>query len=160
MNGLDLTQFKLQIVTPALGMIGLGGAAAINLLTGTALAESGLTYVQQNGGGPALGLWQMEPETHDDIWSTFLSDSRLNSLARAVLSSRSNWPPGARQVVGNAFYACIMARLKYYRAPGPLPAADDAAAQCRYWKSNYNTALGAGAADSQHVALFQQAIEA
>ncbi|XQZ98796.1 hypothetical protein ACOZ4Y_02380 [Komagataeibacter rhaeticus] len=63
MNGLDLTQFKLGIVAPALDMIGLGGAAAINLLTGTALAESGLTYVQQNGGGPALGLWQMEPCT-------------------------------------------------------------------------------------------------
>ena len=163
MTGLCITQFRAGIVAPALDMLGLGGDAAGSLMVGTALAESGLTYIRQvtgGGMGPALGLWQMEPFTHDDIWATFLSDSRLNSLARAVLSSRSNWPPGARQVVGNAFYACIMARLKYYRAPDALPAARDAAAMCRMWKRVYNSNLGAGVADDTHIALFQQAIGA
>ncbi|GBQ77961.1 hypothetical protein LU298_13495 [Komagataeibacter intermedius] len=163
MTGLCLTQFKRQIVTPALSMIGLGGQAAVNLLTGTALVESGLAYIQQvtdGGPGPALGLWQMEPFTHDDIWATFLSDSGLHSLTRAVLSARANWPPGAGQVTGNAFYACIMARLKYYRAPDPLPAANDAPGQAHMWKRIYNTSLGAGDVDPAHVALFRQAIGA
>ncbi|GCE82204.1 hypothetical protein [Komagataeibacter diospyri] len=160
MTGLNLSQFKAEIVVPALNAIGLGGDAAVNLLTGTALVESGLTYVQQNGGGPALGLWQMEPATHDDIWATFLSDSRLNSLTRSLLSIRSNRPVGARQVVGNAPYACAMARLKYYRSPDPLPAANDAVGQAHTWKRIYNTSLGAGDVDAAHVALFQQAIEA
>ncbi|QOF95664.1 hypothetical protein IFJ82_03085 [Novacetimonas hansenii] len=163
MTGLCIAQFRHEIVAPALAHIGLGGDAAVSLLTGTALAESGLTYVAQvvsGGTGPARGLWQMEPFTHDDIWATFLSDARLSSLRGAVLDLASQWPARVSQLPGNLPYACAMARLKYYRAPGPLPAADDAEAQCRYWKSNYNTALGAGAADGPHIALFQRAIEA
>ena len=163
MTGLCLAQFKRQIVTPALAMIGLGGDAAVNLMVGTALVESGLTFIGQvtgGGTGPALGLWQMEPFTHDDIWNTFLSDSNVSSLNRAVLSARAHWPPGAGQVTGNAFYACIMARLKYYRAPDALPAAHDAPGQVHAWKRIYNTSLGAGDVDPRHVALFQQAIEA
>ena len=163
MTGLCVAQFKRAIVSPALTHIGLDGDAAVNLLTGTALVESGLTYVAQvvaGGTGPARGLWQMEPFTHDDIWVTFLSDARLASLRGAVLDLLSRWPSRVAQLPGNLPYACAMARLKYYRAPEVLPAADDAAGQCRYWKSNYNTSLGAGTADSTHIALFQQAIEA
>ncbi|MFT9325008.1 MAG: hypothetical protein ABF537_12850, partial [Acetobacter sp.] len=61
MPGLDLAQFKALLVSPVLGQLELGGNAAVNLLTGTALVESGLVWLRQNGGGPALGLWQMEP---------------------------------------------------------------------------------------------------
>lgn len=159
-TGLDLSDLKVRVIAPALARIGMDGAAAVNLLAGTALVESGCRRLVQDGGGPALGLWQMEPFTHDDIWATFLSDARLSSLRGAVLDLASQWPARVSQLPGNLPYACAMARLKYYRAPGPLPAADDAAAQCRYWKSNYNTALGAGAADGPHIALFQRAIEA
>ncbi|MFT8712093.1 hypothetical protein [Komagataeibacter rhaeticus] len=159
MTGLNLPQFKAEVVTPTLNAIGLGGEAAVNLLTGTALAESGLVYLRQIS-GPALGPWQMEPFTETDIWTTFLSNARLSSLTATMQAMLARDIPRTDQLITNMRYACAMARLKYYRAPGPLPAADDAAAQCRYWKSNYNTALGAGAADSQHVALFQQAIEA
>ncbi|CAM2806291.1 hypothetical protein [Komagataeibacter xylinus] len=66
----------------------------------------------------------------------------------------------AAQLIGNLPYACAMARLKCHRAPDPLPATDDAAGQCRFWKANYNTALGAGHTDPAHIALFAQAIEA
>ena len=42
-------------------------AAAVELPLGTARVESGLRHRRQIGGGPALGLSQMEPNTHDDI---------------------------------------------------------------------------------------------
>ncbi|GCE81794.1 hypothetical protein MSKU3_3269 [Komagataeibacter oboediens] len=158
--GLDLSDLKVRVIAPTLALIGMGGPAAVNLLAGTALAESGCRRLVQDGGGPALGLWQMEPFTHDDIWTTFLPDGRMGVLVGRLLSTRGNWPPAAGQLTGNAFYACAMARLKYYRAPDPLPAADDAAGMCDMWKRIYNTSLGAGTADSTHVALFQQAIEA
>ncbi|MFT9424981.1 MAG: hypothetical protein ABF570_07600, partial [Acetobacter syzygii] len=73
MQGLDLAQFKALLVRPVLAQIGLAGAAAVPLVTGTALVESGLVWLRQNGGGPALGLWQMEPATHDDCWRNFLA---------------------------------------------------------------------------------------
>lgn len=159
-TGLDLSDLKVRVIVPALARIGMDGAAAVNLLAGTALVESGCRRLVQDGGGPALGLWQMEPFTHDDIWNTFLPGGRMNGVVTALLSMRGNWPPASGQMTGNAFYACAMARLKYYRAPDPLPAASDAAGMCGLWKRIYNTSLGAGAADPQHVALFRQAIEA
>ncbi|RFD18478.1 hypothetical protein DY926_16415 [Komagataeibacter melaceti] len=159
MSGLCLAQLKRGIIAPALAHIGLGGDAAVNLLAGTALVESGLAYTRQIH-GPALGLWQMEPATHDDIWATFLPDVRLSLLRGAVLDLAAHWPARLAQLAGNLPYACAMARLKYYRAPEPLPAATDAAAMCRMWKGTYNSNLGAGAADARHVALFQQAIGA
>ncbi|GAB6968540.1 hypothetical protein JCM25156A_25780 [Komagataeibacter kakiaceti JCM 25156] len=163
MSGLSLSQFKHIIVAPALSHVGLGGDAVVNLLTGTALVESGLVDIVQvtkGGFGPAQGLWQMEPFTHDDIWRTFLSDSQLNGLRQRILTIRADWPPGAVQMRGNVFYACVMARLKYDRVRTELPDAADASAQCRYWKTYYNTSSGAGVTDSRHVALFQQAIDA
>ena len=73
MPGLDLAQVKALLVQPVLAGLGLGGSAAVHLLTGTALVESGLVWLGQTGGGPALGLWQMEPATHDDCWRNFLA---------------------------------------------------------------------------------------
>ncbi|GBQ46020.1 hypothetical protein ACM0P6_02190 [Komagataeibacter sucrofermentans] len=162
-QGLGLSDLKTRIIAPTLAFIGLGGPAAINLLAGIALAETGCRALVQNGGGPALGLWQMEPFTHDDIWATFLPAPRQSAIRARLFALQAGWPIGpdrATQLIGNLPYACAMARLKCYRAPAALPAADDAAGQCRFWKANYNTALGAGDVDPQHVALFAQAIEA
>ena len=69
---LDADQFTRLIIRPALKIIGLDFRAAEELLLGTALQESRLTYLHQLGGGPALGLFQMEPGTHDDIWTNYL----------------------------------------------------------------------------------------
>ena len=47
---------------------------AENLLMGTAAQESALgEYIRQLGNGPALGIFQMEPETFDDIVRNYLA---------------------------------------------------------------------------------------
>ncbi|MCK9821326.1 hypothetical protein [Komagataeibacter oboediens] len=159
MTGLNLPQFKAEIVVPTLNAIGLGGDAAVNLLTGTALVESSLVYLRQVN-GPALGPWQMEPFTEHDIWITFLPDPRLGSLKTTMQAMLARDMPHTDQLITNWRYACAMARLKYYRSPDPLPAANDAPGQAHTWKRIYNTSLGAGDVDASHIALFQQAIEA
>ncbi|MFT8890817.1 MAG: hypothetical protein ABF888_03150 [Acetobacter papayae] len=156
MSGLDLAQFKALIVRPVVSALG-PGEGAVNLLTGTALVESGLVYLVQIR-GPALGLFQMEPATHDDCWQTWLryQNATAASLLQ-VCGLRS--PPGAGAMVSNLRYACAMARVKYLRAPAPLPPANDAAALSAYHKQNYNTVMGAANA-AHNVGLFQQAIAA
>ena len=52
---LDPGQFRRLVVRPALQAIGLCSPAAERLLLGTALTESGLTWLAQKGGGPARG---------------------------------------------------------------------------------------------------------
>lgn len=137
---LDVRQVLDLVIVPALETLELDSPAARQLLLGTALQESGLRYIQQLGGGPALGLWQMEPATHDDIWNNYLNRKpelvqRLQSLSQHRI---------ALAMAADLWYAAAMCRIQYFRRPEPLPAAGDIPAQAAYWKQHYNTPAGAG----------------
>ncbi|KAF0118141.1 MAG: hypothetical protein FD149_866 [Rhodospirillaceae bacterium] len=70
----DSAHFVTTVIRPTLLHLGLHSPAAEALLLGTAIQESRLgTYLRQTGGGPALGVYQMEPATHEDIWTNFLA---------------------------------------------------------------------------------------
>jgi hypothetical protein len=152
---LDLMQFRVRVIRPTLAALELGGPAAENLLLGTALAESRMSYLFQAGGGPALGLYQCEPATHADLWANFIEPTGLAPRVRGLMSDR----PPLEQLVTNLAYATAIARLHYRRVREPLPAAGDAAALSRYHKRYYNTALGA-ADPLRNEPLFRQAIAA
>ena len=113
------------------------------LIMGTAAQESRLKYLRQLGNGPALGLFQMEPATHDDIWSNYLS-YKPELIDIVIDSIETNKPPKAERMVWDLRYSAIMCRLHYRRVPKPLPDKDDVWAQADYWKQYYNTPLGHG----------------
>ncbi|NML16536.1 hypothetical protein [Azohydromonas caseinilytica] len=140
-------EFRKGVIKPTLLKIGLWSPAAEELLLGTALKESRLKFRRQIGGGPARGLFQMEPATHDDIWKNFLKFRA--KLADQVMGLRSS--PGAdpiQELTDNDAYAAAMARVHYLRAPAALPPAGDVQAMAAYWKKHYNTVFGAGTAKS------------
>lgn len=128
--------------------VNLGGAAAEELLLGTAAQESKLRALDQvtsrddQAPGPALGLWQMEPATHADILKNFLAFKP--ELGARVESLLAPWPARDKQLISNLAYAAAMARIHYYRVREPLPAAGDVQAQAAYWKKYYNTSAGKG----------------
>ena len=131
----------LQALDPAVPY----SLAAENLLVGTALQESRLTYLRQLGSGPARGIFQMEPATHDDLrdWAR---------KSKPAINGRLEWltavsPSALEQLTTNLLYAAAMARLKYYRSPQVIPAADDIDGLGRFYKSIYNSPLGAGTAE-------------
>lgn len=132
---------KKYVIHPTLEMFELGGKDAENLLLGTAAQESHMgEYLHQLGNGPALGIYQIEPHTHDDIWDNYLvyrTDLRehVNTLLNSAESKYT-------QLVTNLSYATIIARLVYYRVPEPLPT--NKAGYAEYWKKYYNTELGKG----------------
>lgn len=137
-------QLVKAIIDPALKAIGLHSEAASQLVLGTACQESQCgRYLIQLGGGPALGIFQMEPATHNDIWQHFLKAGKPTDLGWKVMKE-SRAGPSAQEMIGNLWYAAAMCRVHYYRRPEPLPAADDIPAQAAYWKKHYNTHLGAG----------------
>ena len=139
---LDPQHFLAYVVRPSLDSIDLWSVAAERLLLGTAITESELTWLRQHGDGPARGVYQIEPATHDDIWANYLAyrDGLANRVARLAAGAI----PRADQLAWNLGYATAIARLIYYRRPEPLPHADDLAGLARYWKAHFNTALGAG----------------
>lgn len=135
---------KIQELRQAIGTVlikmDLWSAPAEELLIGTAAHESaGLKYFKQLN-GPALGLFQMEPATLDDIYYNYLN-RRLDlkekfDLFRAPgldLDENLRW---------NIPFQIAAARIHYYRKKPPIP--ETIAGQADYWKTHYNTPAGKG----------------
>ena len=153
MNGLDPQQLRDLVIRPTLQRLDLWSDAAEELVLGTAIQESGLQFLQQLGGGPARGLWQMERATHDDLWTNFLhyhTKLGLNVLGPYV-------KPDHSRLAWDLAYACAMCRIAYLRCPDALPPAGDIAGQAACWKKNYNTPLGAGTVE-QYTANWHRAM--
>jgi len=134
--------FRLYVVRPTLEYLAPEipySEAAENLLVATATHESRLKYLVQNGGGPARGLFQIEPATDQDNWNNYLRyKPELKQKVERLCGVRS------LDLTGNLPYQVAMARIKYYRSSSPLPAADDIKGQAREWKLVYNTIHGKG----------------
>jgi hypothetical protein len=129
-------------------MLDLWSHAAENLLIGTALVESHLTYLKQVPDGPALGLYQMESATHDDLWENWLTHRSMYArLVRHHIGDRYPPPNRAQAMLWDLRYATMMCRLQYRRFPEALPSADRIDGLARYWKRHWNTSLGAGRVD-------------
>ena len=129
------------IIVPTLKHMGGGynSKEAQMLLLATAAAESRCGYYITQVGGPALGIWQMEPATSRSMWQNcdvlrdaFFSD-RIAKLAI----------PFGNSLVMSPAYACAMARLKYSMDTAPLPRYDDQLDIYDYYKRIFNTPDGA-----------------
>lgn len=140
---MDANQLCELVIAPTLDVIELNSDVAVNLLVGTVFQESaGGEYLKQLGGGPALGIYQIEPNTHTDVWENYLDyRASLTSKVEKLLSPEDK----EQQLISNLSYATAIARIIYYRKPQALPSdANDIQALGEYWKEHYNTAAGAG----------------
>lgn len=148
--------FLNTVIEPALQAIGCWSPAAGVLLLGTAIQESRLCYRRQIGGGPGLGLWQMEPQTYGDCYDNYLR-FRPELAAKIIAQGRRHEWPEPEWLITHDRFAAALARVKYLRAPAPLPDASDIRAMASYWKQWYNSLEGAGSAlqfiDNWNVAM-------
>ena len=150
--------FRKEIIVPTLQAIDLYSDAAAELLLGTALVESRLVWRRQTNSGPALGLFQMEMDTHNDIWNNYLKyRSKLANAVRLLKTSAKADPE--TELENNDAYAAAMARVHYRRAPAALPSAGEVDKMAAYWKLYYNTPLGAGTV-SKYVEVWNQTMGA
>ena len=136
-------ELLVNAIRPALSALGKGGLAEEQLLLGTAIQESLLIHRQQLGGGPALGLFQMETTTHDDCWKNY-----LNFRGELATKVKQTLKPGEEAAADtmrvNDCYAAAICRIRYLRAPAALPVENDNAGMANYWKQHYNTPQGEG----------------
>ena len=138
---LNIEQFKKNIVTPALSLLQLYSDDALELLVFTCAVESnGGMYVHQVG-GPALGIYQMEPNTHTDIWINHIhhSPTLVNLLS---LNFNCGAIPSPDRLIYDLRYATAMARIHYYRVTEALPDGNDSDGVWAYYKKYFNTPLG------------------
>ncbi len=119
--------------------------SAAKLLLGTAIQESSLLYFRQKQAiKPALGPYQMEEATFDDLHANFLKYNPLLLLQANQFSPTR--APNFKELEFNATYATVIARLNYARFHSFLPASADVVGQANYWKVYWNTHKGAGTA--------------
>ncbi|MCG8506157.1 MAG: hypothetical protein MI755_16255 [Sphingomonadales bacterium] len=131
--------FRDKIIVPVLRELELCSEAATTLLLGTALHESGgLRYIHQDG-GPAMGLYQMEPDTLDDLWTNWLAYRREWRQSLEVYGEVGLEEHDPENLY-NARYATATARLQYYRQPERLPSTREDLAY--YYKRHWNTSKG------------------
>ncbi len=143
--------FRDLVVRPTLEAMedlwpGASRPAAVNLMVGIAAKEStirGETYLKQVG-GPALGIFQIEPATHADLWDTYLLyPSRLDKAVfmRDLLSVEAPSDEEAmhHELIYNLRYATAVARLKLWRCSFQWPEdPDDVEALGAIWDEHYN----------------------
>lgn len=137
-------QLRDCIIQPVLDDFKLNSESAQNLLLGTCAQESAFgTYLHQMEGGPALGIYQMEPTTHADIIKNYIvyHPEIDTKLALNFGPIQHIYP---QRLIGDLWYATIFARLHYYRVSEPLPDANDIEGLAHYWKNHYNTKAGKG----------------
>lgn len=138
-----------ELIRETLKEADLYSEAAEELLMLTAAAESNMGHYIKQTRGPALGIFQMEPATHDDImfrWRALPKNVR-------IADKLSQWQKffgsetSAKRMMYDLKYAIIMCRLKYLMIPAALPDAKDIPALAAYYKKWYNTHLGKATVD-------------
>ena len=131
-----------KIIKLALQHLDLDSEDARSLIYRTGKAESDYKTLQQYGGGPALGFFQMEPNTALDIWDNYVM---YRPKYREKLYALG-FDDGALKfcLLSNIGLQAALCRLHYRRVPSALPKADNLKAQAKYWKKFYNTEAGKG----------------
>ena len=137
-------QLRDLIIIPALKSIDKYSDSAVNLLLGTCAQESAMgRYIHQLGNGPACGIFQMEPATHEDIYANYLRYHHKLEDEVISLGYMTNSYPEPEDMIYNLKYAAAMCRVHYLRVPKALPNKDDVLGLAEYYKEFYNTHLGA-----------------
>lgn len=138
---LDNTQLRELLTRPTLKALQMWTPSSENLMVGTAIVESNLVYLKQIN-GPALSLWMIEPPTYLDLRKRLMDN--FSNIYQKILSilCMDMLPQDANFLIGNLTAAVIIARIKYYFDPEPLPAYKDFAGLALYHKRVYNTFLG------------------
>jgi len=139
---LAVSQLREFVIKPALLDLTMYSEDAEELLVFTCATESnGCSFIKQVN-GPALGIYQMEPATYNDIWQNYIM--KKGSLVMQMSTNfNAHRMPDEQRLIYDLRFASAMCRLHYARIVNPIPAHDDIEALWLYYKTYYNTSLGA-----------------
>lgn len=167
---MDAKQLLELIITPTHNRMGgnyqSDSADLLSLCTAAIESDCGHYIKQVNG--PALGPWQMEPDTHADIWfycdalTSFTEENQTDVVEQMIVFSLSEECIDS-DLIDSPKYACAMSRLKYSMDPSPLPEVTgnrktDERNFYNYYKRVYNTELGKSTFTKWQVKMKEQKI--
>lgn len=138
---ISFSHLSEYIIFPTLELLNMNSLNALELLLFTCAVESdGGKFLKQKN-GVALGIYQMEPATHSDIWVNYI---QRKEKIKEILAEKFNIleKPDNDRLLYDLRYATIMTRLHYYRITQPLPEHNNPNEIWLYYKQYYNTYFG------------------
>lgn len=134
-------QHLRELITEVLTRHGMYSEEAVELLMLTAAQETHCGRWLKQINGPALGIFQIEPRTYQDLWDNYLvyHDDKAEHL-RIYGAHRQDCVK--QHLKGNLLFQIIVARLYYSRFAEPLPPYHDANRMAHYYKMYWNTDAG------------------
>ncbi|WP_444935259.1 hypothetical protein ACJJIW_11820 [Microbulbifer sp. JMSA004] len=115
--GICLDELRLQVIRPTLKHLRAWSQGMENLLLGTAAQESQLGFHLKQGRRHGLGIYQIQPHTHREIWDQYLIDHpSLASKVRGLASQRDFLDHPHSELTTNLRYATAIAWLIYRSA--------------------------------------------
>lgn len=136
---MNKSQFTKYVLEPTLHSMGLYSEEAVRLLLMIMAHESRCGYYLHQTVGPALGVYQMEPATYNDIIKFLKRKPALYDEVGEWSSAKSFDEP--EEMAGNLYYATAMARAFFLRFPEPIPSGSDEEL-AKYAKKRWNTSAG------------------
>ncbi|GAA5525710.1 hypothetical protein Maes01_02282 [Microbulbifer aestuariivivens] len=137
--GICLDELRLLVIRPTLKQLKAWTAGMENLLLGTAAQESQLGFHLKQGRRHGLGIYQIQPHTHREIWDKYLIEHpALASTVRGLASQRDFLDHPHSELTTNLRYATAIAWLIYRAANADRVAEDDVPAMARLWHQNFH----------------------
>ena len=129
-----------DIIKYSLKKLDMYSEDAADMVFKTGMAESGYRQLKQVG-GHALGFFQCEPATMDDVLNNYVS---YRSSLKDKLVELGYKSDDRMSFTYNIAVQAAFCRLQYRRDKHSLPDKSDLGAQAKYWKRVYNTEHGKG----------------
>ncbi|WP_257285342.1 hypothetical protein [Endozoicomonas sp. SESOKO1] len=140
--GICAKELRHYVVRPALKHLDMWSPTGENLLLGTAAIESGLGFHLKLANHQALGIYQISPRMHRNIWDFFLAPhAELSSKVRGLASQREFLSHPHHELATNLVYATAIAWLIYHRSGIQIEAIDkeDITAMGRLWQKRFHS---------------------
>lgn len=137
--GICLDELRLMVIRPTLKHLRAWSPGVENLLLGTAAQESQLGFHLKLGRRHGLGIYQIPPQTHREIWDKYLiHHPALASKVRGLASQRDFLQQPHSELATNLRYATAVAWLIYRAACVDRVEAGDIEHMAQLWHQYFH----------------------
>jgi hypothetical protein len=137
--GICPSELQHLVIRPTLEYLGEYSLAAQTLLMATAAMESELGFHLKNDHNKGLGVYQISPRSHHNLWDQYLAkDPDMASKVRGLASQHEFLMSPHHELVTNLRYATAIAWMMYKRKGKTLPAEDDIQGIAKFWRRHFH----------------------
>lgn len=152
----DIKQFREDILAPSLNALQIRSKEFAELLVFTCAVESaGGTYVKEIK-GPALGIYQLEPNSFTDIWVNYIV-RKPDIVNLFSLNLGIHRMPQPEEIITDLRLATAMCAM-FYRSRKVIDGSMDENVLWDLYKEHYNTPKGKAKKD-QAIKAYQNFIK-